>query len=115
MIFTAFPLGIMAVADFDLKPEDGEIINKLMPFLYKENRDNPIFTKTSFILSLLRGILHGIFNFMVCVITLGVDITDSNGNYADLWYFSVVCFTNIIFVRIFLILNDRSSACVLSF
>ena len=100
MIFTAFPLGIMAVADFDLKPEDGEIIYKLMPFLYKENRDNQIFTKTSFILSLLRGIVHGIFNFMVCVLTLGVDSTDSSGNYADLWFFSVAYYSNIIFVNI---------------
>jgi len=99
MIFTAFPLGVMSVSDFDVRPDDGEIIYKLMPFLYKENREAPVFTKNTFILSLLRGILHGIINFLFLVYTLGVDNTDSKGNHADLWFFSVVCFTNIIFVR----------------
>ena len=70
-----------------------------MPFLYKENRDKPMFTHLSFVLSLLRGILHGLINFMFLVYTFGVDSTDSSGNFADLWFFSVACFTNIIFVR----------------
>jgi phospholipid-transporting ATPase len=99
MIFTAFPLGVLAVSDFDLKPDDGQIVYNLMPFLYKENRDKPIFSKSSFIYSLMRGIFHGLINFFFLVFTIGVSSTDNSGNFADLWFFSVVCFTNIIFVN----------------
>ena len=43
LLFTACPLVGRACMDFDLKPDDGIIINKLMPFLYKESREFPIF------------------------------------------------------------------------
>lgn len=101
MIFTAFPLGARAVSDHDVKPTDGKIIYKMMPFLYAENRDRPIFTKTSFILELFRGTMYGIINFFLLVFTLGVASVNSQGDWSDLWYFSVNCFTNIVFVYIF--------------
>jgi magnesium-transporting ATPase (P-type) len=99
MIFTAFPLCCLSIIDFDLRPDDGKVIDSLLPFLYKENRDKPIFNILSFSLSLFRGIIHGLINFFFIVYTFGVDNTDDKGNYADLWFISVALFTNIIFVR----------------
>lgn len=103
LILTAFPLGVRAVSDFDVKPDDGEIIELSLPFLYKETKENPIFTKTSFVFSLCRGIIHGILNFMFLVHGVGNAAIDSNGNNGDIWYFSVLLYTNIIFVIIYLL------------
>jgi magnesium-transporting ATPase (P-type) len=99
MIFTAFPLGIGAILELDVKPSDGKIIYQLMPFLYKENRDNPIFTKTSFILGLIRGTVQCIINYFFIIFTLGYASVNSEGDFPDLWFISVNLFTNIIMVN----------------
>ena len=54
LLFTSLPLGARALLDHDVKPSDGRIVNQLLPFLYYENRDNPIFTIPKFILNLLK-------------------------------------------------------------
>jgi magnesium-transporting ATPase (P-type) len=99
MIFTAFPLGARACMDFDVKPEDGKIVSQMMPFLYRETRERPSFTKTTFVLNLFRGIVHGLINFFFLVFTLGVTSVNKQGDHADMWYFSVNCFTNMIAVK----------------
>ena len=48
LIFTSLPLGARACIEFDVKPEDGIMVTKLMPWLYSENRDYPIFTLLNF-------------------------------------------------------------------
>ncbi len=100
LIFTAFPLGVMAVADFDIKPDDGSVIYQLLPYLYKENNEKPIFTKLSFALSLLLGIVHGVINYWFCIAILDTVSADSMGNVADLWFVAVALYTNIIIVSI---------------
>ena len=102
LLLTAFALGVRATTDFGIKPDDGEIVDKCLPFLYKEMKEKPKFSKTLFLLSLLRGVVHGILNFMFLVYNVGDTSVDSSGNYADLWYLSVILYTNIIFVRHFL-------------
>lgn len=98
MIFTALPLIAKAVFDHDIKPEDGETFNELLPFLYEENKISPIFKVSSFVLELMRGMFHGLINFFILFFILGQTPVDSQGNIADIWYFSVSCFTNIIYV-----------------
>lgn len=99
MIFTALPLISKAIIDHDVKPEDGLIIEELLPFIYKETKHKPIFKVSSFIMELLRGMVHGLLNFFILYWIIGKNPVDSDGNIADIWYFSVSCFTNIIFVR----------------
>jgi magnesium-transporting ATPase (P-type) len=99
LILTAFPLGARAATDFDIKPDDGVIIDQCLPFLYKETKENPIFTKTSFLLSLFRGVVHGILNFMFLTYNLGPTSVNSLGQNGDIWYFSVLLYTNILSVR----------------
>lgn len=100
MIFTALPLISKAIIDVDIKPEDGEIISELLPFIYIENKKQPIFKISSFIFEILRGMLHGLINFFILYFVLAQTPIDMNGNIADIWYFSVNCFTNIVFVSL---------------
>jgi magnesium-transporting ATPase (P-type) len=101
LIFTAFPLGVRAILDHDVLPDDGKIIYQMMPFMFLENRDNPIFTKTSFVLSLFRGICHGLINFFFILFAIYDNPVDSLGNTVDLWYVSANIYTGIIFVKNF--------------
>ena len=97
MIFTALPLGVRALSDFDVKPDDGFIVYKMMPFLYKESRDKPIFTKLNFSLNIIRGITFGIIIFFATTYSLNESAVDSYGNLSDIWYISANLFTSIIF------------------
>ncbi len=97
VLFTAVPLIIRALSDFDVKPDDGEIINKMMPILYKENRENPVFSKKNFFLNLIRGILYSTFAFSTTQ-SLRESAIDAQGNMADLWYLSSNIFSLIIFI-----------------
>jgi magnesium-transporting ATPase (P-type) len=99
MVFTAFPLGARACLDKDVTDDDGEIISHLTPFIYKENKMFPIFDVKNFLISLLRGTIHGIINFLLVIFTLWNGATDEKGNSADLWFLSVVLYTNIISVK----------------
>jgi phospholipid-transporting ATPase len=98
LIFTAFPLGARALIDHDVKPDDGELIDKMLPFIYKETRNKPIFTSNSFILTMIRGAVLGLINFLFLYYATTETILDAQGNTADLWFMSVALFTNIIFI-----------------
>lgn len=100
MIFTAFPLSARAVADHDIHPKDGKGALLFQPFMYEENKRNPIFNLRSFSIELIRGMLHGLINYYALYFVLVETPVDSNGNIADIWFFSVNCYTNIIFVKI---------------
>jgi magnesium-transporting ATPase (P-type) len=99
LIFTAFPLGVRACADQDLRDEDGEVVKTLTPFMYLENRESPLFNIPQFGLGLLRGIIHGLLNFLIVYFSLLETIVDIEGNTADLWFMSVDIYTAIILVK----------------
>jgi len=72
LLFTSLPLGVRGILDITLKPEDGKIVELLMPFLYKEQRENPIFTIKRFILSLFKGVIHAILNYFILLIRMAI-------------------------------------------
>ena len=98
MVFTAFPLGAFALLDFDVKQDDGEVVQDMTPFIYLENREYPLFNLKYFSIELGRGIVHGLINYMFLVYTFNTAGVDKNGNIPDIWYFSTVLYTNIILV-----------------
>jgi len=98
MIFTALPLVIRALTDLDVRPEDGKMIEKMLPILYKENRETPTFTIKNFIWNLIRGIIYGLIVFFSVNRIIVESAVDSLGNQADIWYISATMFTTIIFV-----------------
>ena len=97
LLFTSLPLGARALLDHDVKPNDGDIIYLMLPFLYAENRDNPQFTMRSFFLTLLRGTIHSLINFFFVVYMLDEPV-NSNGKMGGLWFISVNLFTNILII-----------------
>jgi len=99
LIFTGLPLIVKATFDHDVTPSDGEIIDNLLPFLYKEGNDKPIFYPLSFVLTLIRGLVQALILFFFLYASLQQAAVDNSGNIADIWYFSVNIFTCIIFVR----------------
>ena len=97
LLFTSLPLGVRGILDITLKPEDGKIVELLMPFLYKEQRENPIFTIKRFILSLFKGIIHAILNYFITICTSNL-IINKDGFESNLWVISVCLYTNILLI-----------------
>ena len=98
LLFTSLPLGTRALMDHDLKPDDGEVVHKMLPFMYADNRDNPIFTIKNFLLTLLKGIFHCCINFFFVIYSLRDESLDYSGNLGELWVISVCLFTNILLI-----------------
>ena len=108
LIFTSLPLGVQACSDFDVREEDGEIVQEMMPFLYKESRDEPLFSVFRFLKSLFKGLIFGAFNFYIFELTISVDVIDIKGNPENLWFSSLVLYTNVIVsVSTSLLLSER--------
>ena len=108
LVFTSLPLGVQACSDFDIREEDGNIVKEMMPFLYKEARDQPLFAIQNFLTSLLKGLIFGAFNFYIFEASLDVDVIDIKGNTENLWFGSLVLYTNVILsVSFSLLLNER--------
>ena len=98
LLFTSLPLGARALMDHDLKPDDGSIVYKMLPFMYKENRDNPLFTISNFLLTLLKGIIHCSINFYFVLYSFKGECIDKEGYLPGLWVISVSLFTNILII-----------------
>ena len=108
LLFTSLPLGARALLDHDVKPSDGKIVNQMLPFLYSENRDNPIFTMPKFFLTLLKGAVHCMIMFFFIVYLFKEDSMNRDGKMAGLWYVSVNLFTCVlIVVSVDLIINTK--------
>jgi hypothetical protein len=96
-LFTSLPLGVRALLDHDVKPDDSEIVYLMLPFLYLENRKNPVFTIKNFIIYLIKGTVHSIINFFWVIYYLDESI-NKNGKMGGLWLCSVNLFTNILLI-----------------
>ena len=98
LVFTSIPLGARALLDFDVKPDDGIIIKKMLPWLYSETRDNPIFTIFNFILVLIKGLIHCLINYFWIIYSIEKYAVNNDGDVESLWLISVNLFTNIIVI-----------------
>ena len=98
LVFTSIPLGARALLDFDVKPDDGIIIKKMLPWLYSETRDNPIFTIFNFILVLIKGLIHCLINYFWIIYAIENLAVNKDGDVESLWLISVNLFTNIIII-----------------
>ena len=98
LIFTALPLGVRALLDIDLRPEDGIIVQKMMPFLYAELKVSSFFDNKIFYSYLLKGIIHClIIYFFTIYLTLDKPI-EEEGSMDCLWYTSVILYTSILVI-----------------
>ena len=97
LLFTSLPLGARALLDHDVKPDDNEVVYLMLPFLYLENRENPIFTIKNFFIYLVKGTVHSFINFFYVIYYLDESINDK-GIMGGLWFCSVNLFTNILII-----------------
>ena len=76
LLFTSLPLGARALLDHDVKPDDSEIVYLMLPFLYLENRENPVFTLKHFFLTLIKGTVHSLINFFWVIYMMDESINE---------------------------------------
>ena len=98
MLFTSLPLGARACLDYDIRPDDGLVISKLMPFLYEETRDWPIFTVSNYILYMIKALIHCFINYFIVIYSVNRIPIDDDGYMGCLWFISVTIYTNIILI-----------------
>ena len=98
LLFTSLPLGVKAILDTDITRDDGKVIYKLLPFIYQENRDNPIFTIPNFIITLSKGLIFSLINTFVVIYSIENIAIDEHGKMAGLWFLSVDIYTNILII-----------------
>ena len=98
LLFTSLPLGAKAILDTDIKRDDGTIVYKMLPFIYKENRDNPIFTIFKFILNLGKGLIFSLVNTFFVIYSIKDEHIDKSGHMAGLWFMSVDIYTNVLII-----------------
>jgi hypothetical protein len=70
----------------------------MLPFIYKENRDNPIFTIFKFILNLGKGLIFSLINTFFVIYSIKDEHIDKSGHMAGLWFMSVDIYTNILII-----------------
>ena len=97
LIFTSIPLAARGILDITLKPEDGIIVKILIPYLYKEQREKPIFNIKNFLLNLLKGIIHALINYFFTIYSINMTI-DNYGYNSNLWILGTTLFTNILLI-----------------
>ena len=97
LLFTSLPLAGRCILDVSVKPDDGKIVNILIPFLYKEQRENPIFTIKHFILNILKGVLHSLINYFFTLFSIQY-ILNEYGYESNIWTISVCLFSNILLI-----------------
>ena len=98
LLFTSLPLGTKAILDIDICRDDGEIVYKMLPFIYKENRDNPKFTIGKFFLNLLKGLIYSLINSFCVIYSIYHIQINKKGQMAGLWFMSVDIYTNILII-----------------
>ena len=98
LLFTSLPLGTKAILDIDICRDDGIIVYKMLPFIYKENRDNPVFTIPKFLLNLFKGLIFSLINSFVVIYSIHNNQFNKNGKLPGLWFLSVDLYTNILII-----------------
>ena len=98
LIFTALPLGVQALTNFDILENDFEFVEHFMPLLYYESNYDCIFTVSTFIWSLVKAIFYSAVNFFIVIYSSKQSSCSSGGQYSDMWFNSLCLYTNIIFV-----------------
>jgi magnesium-transporting ATPase (P-type) len=97
LLFTSIPLAGRCILDVSLKPDDGKIVDVLIPFLYKEQRDNPIFSIKNFLFDILKGALHSLANYYFTISSIDLILND-DGYESNIWTVSVCLYSNILLI-----------------
>jgi len=96
LIFTAMPLCVTALTDYDVKEEDGIEVLENLALLYKESRDEKkVFSPIDFIIVVIKGMIISFIMFLFCIQNISLN---NKGNISDLWYLSLLYYLSILLV-----------------
>lgn len=101
LIFTALPLAVYAVFEVDIDIKNRKtrlILDKLLPFFYRDNVENMKLTRSTFASTLFKAMLQGTVVFFFSVIGKDYNPISDKGYTTELWYFSMTIYTVVIFV-----------------
>ena len=97
LLFTALPLGVQALSNFDVREEDNENVRILMPLMYKESKIKSVFNVFSFTMTILKAVLFSVINYFTVMKSGDKSAIGSNGRISDIWFNSLNLYTNIIY------------------
>ena len=100
LVFTSIPLAVRGILDVTIKSTDGKIAELLLPYLYKEQRENPVFNIKKICINLFKGIIHSLLNYFFTLYTIYKEI-HKDGYETNLWVISVCLYTNILLIVTF--------------
>ena len=96
LVFTAIPLCVSGLTDFDLRENDGKEIIENLPLLYKESRDDKkVFSGFDFVIVVIKGLIISALMFLFCIHNKNLN---EKGYISDLWYLSLLYYLSILFV-----------------
>lgn len=109
LCFTSLPLLFKALLDQDLVIEDGEFVQRNVPYTYYVGREGTIFNIPNFIRNIITGVIESIilFFFIEYIMFYSVPLAN-DGSVADFWACSLTQFTAIIFVTNKVLILDRT-------
>ena len=96
LVFTSVPLAIQACTDFNIKDDDSELIEEMMPFIYKENFQRRQFNQITFSLILIKGGILSFLNYIFVIYSNKESVLGYDGHQQNLWSNSFILYTNII-------------------
>ena len=97
LLFTSIPLACRGILDISLRPEDGIIVQILIPYIYKEQRQRPYFNVKNFSFNLFKGVIHALINYFITIYVIFKEI-DKDGHESNLWVISAALYTNILII-----------------
>ena len=107
LLFTSFPLVMRSIFEKDVYYKsyidnelyDLKVVKKNYPFLYSQTAKLNEFDEEKFFYFLIRGVFHGFFLFYISYAAfIEMPILNIDGFSGDLWIFSIVLFTLVVFL-----------------
>ena len=97
LCFTALPLAIRALTDFDVLETDSNETKKLMPFLYRESQEvNPLYAIVFFFSYLSKGLIFTTICYFIIMLSDYNSSINIRGDNENLWYSSLKIYTYLI-------------------
>eukprot|EP01018_Ginkgo_biloba_P009003 Gb_36306 [translate_table: standard] len=94
VLFTAFPVGVVAILDQDVKSS----YRLRFPYLYRQGQRNQCFTAGKLALWLVNGIIQAFLSFSVVVLSYSKYSDRKNGKMVDLYSIGTTMYTCIVLI-----------------
>ena len=114
LLFTSWPVIIRAVFDQDIyykkwsrknAPKDRnkvlayrENLKQKFNYLYYVGQTNQLFNFKNILLWFINSVIAAAVIFWICIYSFSTNIINSNGQVHDIWFFSILIYTIVIFV-----------------